>query len=211
LVRAYEPALTEAFRHIATIRIRSQGTVGGNLAHADPAQDPPPILLVLDAVVAAVGPNGTRTIPLVSFFLDYFETVLRRDELIVSVRLPPRPPTATARYVKFLPRTHDDYATVGVAVSGTRGDDDRWHDVRIAIGAAGIPGRVPAAETALEGTALSASDVAMAADATAEGIEPIDDLRGSAAYKRDMARVWTRRALASLGAGGPAGEGAAGG
>jgi carbon-monoxide dehydrogenase medium subunit len=198
-VRTYAPALADAFRRIGTIRVRTQGTLGGNLAHADPAQDPPPILMALDAAVVVVGATGERTIPLSSFFVDYFETVLATGELIKSVHLPPRDAGAHATYVKFLPRTHDDYATVGVAVSASRHEDGRWRHVRIGVGAAGpVPIRATGAETALEGTAFDALEISGAADLVAEAVDPIDDLRGSASYKRDMTRIWAGRALARL-------------
>lgn len=200
-VRAYAPALGDAFRQIGTIRIRTQGTLGGNLAHADPAQDPPPILMALDATVVVVGASGERAIPISSFFVDYFETVLEPGELITGVRLPPRDPRARAAYVKFLPRTHDDYATVGVAVSASGGRDGRWRQVRIGVGAAGpVPLRARAAEAALEGTELGPREIGGAADLATDALDPIDDLRGSAGYKREMARVWIRRALEQLAA-----------
>src|ERR671932_2723971 len=113
-VRIYCPALSETFGHVATIRIRNQGTVGGNLAHADPAQDPPPMLLALGAQVVAHGPGGERVIPLDEFFVDYFETALARDEVLTAIRCPPLAVGTRATYVKFLPRTQDDYATVAV-------------------------------------------------------------------------------------------------
>lgn len=197
-VRAYSGALADAFGSIATVRIRNQGTVGGNLAHADPSQDPPCILLALDAVVAVTGSGGDRTVELSALFVDYFETVLEPGEVITSVRLPPRPAGARARYVRFLPRTHDDYPTVAVAVSA-RPTDGAWCDVRIAVGAAGpVPLRMTAAESGLEGRAFDPRALEDAADMVAEAVDPLDDVRGSRDYKREMARIWTRRALERL-------------
>jgi carbon-monoxide dehydrogenase medium subunit len=197
-VRRYEPALATAFGRIATVRIRNQGTVGGNLAHADPAQDPPAILMALDASVVVAGPGGRRRIALESLFVDYMETSLRPGEIIESVRLPPRGPDFRATYAKFLPRTRDDYATVAIAASG-RALGRRWSEVRLIAGAAGsTPIRLRAAEAHLEGTDLSHSVIQLAAEAAAAEVDPISDLRGSSLYKRDMVRVWTRRALDSL-------------
>ncbi len=197
-VARYEPALAEAFGLVATVRLRNQGTIGGNLAHADPAQDPPPILMALDASVRVIGSGGARVIPVADLFVDYFETTLEPTEVITSVTMPPRPPGASAIYVKYLPGSKDDYATVAVAVSAEL-IDGRWNRVRIACGgAAPVPLRILAAERALEGSALDHAEIDRAAELVGEGVDPIDDVRGSAAYKREMAVVWARRALRRL-------------
>lgn len=196
--RAYAPALAEAFGRVGTIRIRNQGTIGGNLAHADPTQDPPTILLALDAVVHVVGASGPREIPIDRLFVDYFETSLEPTEIVTAVSLPPRPSGAAAHYVKFLPRSKDDYATVAVAVSGVP-QDAHWTRLRIACGAAGpVPMRVAAAEAAVDGGTLDEASISEAAEAVGEAVDPIDDVRGSSEYKREMAMVWTRRALRRL-------------
>jgi carbon-monoxide dehydrogenase medium subunit len=197
-IAAYSPALAQAIGHVATVRIRNQATIGGSLAHADPAQDPPSMLLALDAAVRTTGPDGEREIPLEELFVDLFLTSLAPAELITSIVLPPRPNDADAVYVKFLPGSKDDYATISVAVSG-RHTDVGWRDLRIVCGAAGLtPLRIRTAEAALDGTRLEGNDVARAADIVAETVDPIDDLRGSADYKRAMAQVWARRALEQL-------------
>jgi len=197
-VRDYAPALAYAFGHVATVRIRNQGTIGGNLVHADPAQDPPTILLALDAVAHAVGVSGAREIPLGELFVDFFETSLKPTEILTAVSLPPRTPGANAVYVKFLPQSKDDYATVAVAVSGVA-DGGAWTNLRIACGAAGpVPMRIRAAEAILEGGSLDDAAIARAAELVGEAVDPIPDLRGSAEYKREMAVVWTRRALERL-------------
>jgi aerobic carbon-monoxide dehydrogenase medium subunit len=203
--RRYAPVLADAFGSIATVRIRNQGTIGGNLAHADPAQDPPPVLLALDAEVAVSSPGGERTIPLTELFVDYFETSLEPGELISAIRLPTRSPDAVSAYAKFLPRTKDDYATVAVAASARRLADGTLREVRIALGAVGpIPMRVPAAESVLEREEPVRPAIDEAAHLVAQAVEPLDDLRGSAAYKREMARVWTARVLRTLSAAAPA-------
>lgn len=197
-VREYAPALADAFGQVATVRIRNQGTVGGNLAHADPAQDPPTILLALDAVAHAVGASGRRDIPIEDLFLDYFETSLEPTEILTAVSVPPRPSGANAVYVKFLPGSKDDYATVAVAVSGVAAGGG-WTNLRVACGAAGpTPLRIPAAEAVLEGGSLDDAAIARAAELVGEAVDPIADVRGSADYKREMAVVWTRRALERL-------------
>jgi carbon-monoxide dehydrogenase medium subunit len=199
LVVDYSPALAHAFSEIATVRIRNQATLGGNLAHADPAQDPPPVLLAYDASVVVAGLDGRRVIPLSSFFVDFFETALRPDELITRVILPPRLPGSRATYLKYLPRTRDDYATVSIAVSAHIDADERWRSVRIGIGSGGpVPIRAPLAEAVLEGSRPGPSDIEAAAALAAEAVDPIDDLRGSASYKRRMADVWAGRALRGI-------------
>ncbi len=198
-VQRYCPALAETFSRVATIRIRNQATIGGNLVHADPAQDPPPMLMALGGEVGLAGPNGQRVLPLDEFFVDFFETAIQPGEVLVSVRLPPLPAGTQATYVKFLPRTEDDYATVSVAAAVTPGQDGRCENARIALGsAATVPLRARKAETALRGERLTAERIREAAALVREEVDPLDDVRGSAGYKREMARVWTERALASL-------------
>jgi aerobic carbon-monoxide dehydrogenase medium subunit len=198
-VARYCPALTRTFASVATVRVRNQATVGGNLAHADPAQDPPPMLIALGAEVVATSPAGERTIPVDELFVDVFTTSLRRDEILTSVRLPALSPGTRATYLKFLPQTADDYATVSVAATLRLAEDGTVADVRIALGACGpTPVRSRSVEAALKGARPDARLIADAAARVTADIEPFDDVRGSAAYKRDMARVWTERAIASL-------------
>ena len=198
-VARYCPAVTRAFASVATVRVRNQATVGGNLAHADPAQDPPPMLLALGAEVIATSTAGERTIPLDELFIDVFTTSLRPGEIIASVRLPSLAAGTRATYLKFLPQTADDYATVSVAATLRLAADGTVADVRVALGAAGpTPVRARAVEDALRGARPDAKRIADAAARVDADIAPFDDVRGSSAYKRDMARVWTERALVSL-------------
>jgi aerobic carbon-monoxide dehydrogenase medium subunit len=195
-VAAHCPALATAFGEVATVRIRNQATVGGNLAHADPAQDPPPMLLALDAEVVAAGPRGERRFPLHELFVGFFDTSLEPDEILTAVVLPPSDRRAGAAYLKFLPRTQDDYATISVAAWVLAGEDGRCRDARIALGAAGsVPLRARRAEELLAGRPLDDETIAAAAEAVGDDIDPIDDARGSAAYKREMALVFAERAL----------------
>jgi carbon-monoxide dehydrogenase medium subunit len=198
-VQAYCASLAETFGHVATVRIRNQATVGGNLAHADPAQDPPPMLIALGGQAVVANKDGQRRIPLDEFFVDYFETALQPGEVLVSVDLPPLASGTRVTYKKFLPRTQDDYATVSVAASLRVGADGQCEDVRIALGAAGTtPIRARGVENALRGQRLTPELVAEAAAGVRDEVDPLDDLRGSAGYKREMARVWTQRALTEL-------------
>jgi carbon-monoxide dehydrogenase medium subunit len=198
-VAAFCPALAATFASVATIRVRNQATVGGNLAHADPAQDPPAMLLALDAEAVIASPSGERRIPLRELFVDYLQSSLALGEILRAVRIPPLPKGTRASYTKFLPKTHDDYATVSVAAVLRRDADGRVADARIALGAAGpTPVRATRVEQALVGTKPDAKGVADAAALVQDAIDPLDDVRGSAAYKREMARVWTQRALVGL-------------
>lgn len=195
-VRAHSPALAASLAQVATVRIRCQATVGGNLAHADPAQDPPPMLIALDAEVEVARAGARRRIPLDAFFVDQFATALDPGELVVGVRVPPLIEATRATYVKFLPRTADDYATVSVAVA-LRVAGDRVTHARVALGSVGAtPVRARHVEAALRGAGIEA--VADAAALVRNEIDPLDDLRGSAEWKREMARVWTERAVRSL-------------
>ena len=196
---AYCPTLPENFARVATIRIRNQGTVGGNLVHADPAQDPPSMLMALDAQAVIRSTSGERTVPLDEFFVDYFETVVQEGEMLTSVKLPPLSANARTCYVKFLPRTEDDYATVAVAARLQLDANNRVEDVRVALGAAApVPLRAKRVEDAIRGQTLTEGIIDDAAELVTQEVDPIADIRGSAEYKRAMARVWTSRALKSL-------------
>jgi carbon-monoxide dehydrogenase medium subunit len=196
-VRATHSSLAAAFATIATVRIRNQGTLGGNLAHADPAQDPPVILSALAAAVHIAGPGGSRRIvPVDAFFVDYLATVLEPGELILGVLVPSAEAGTRSSYYKYLPRSADDYATVSVAVSVRLDDSGLVAAARIALGGVGpTPIRPLAAEAALIGARPDAHHLAEAAALARDAVDPLDDSRGSAAYKREMAAVWVRRAL----------------
>jgi aerobic carbon-monoxide dehydrogenase medium subunit len=195
-VAAFCPALKKTFADVATVRIRNQGTVGGNIAHADPAQDPPPMLIALGAEAIVSSRSGERSVPLDEFFLGYLTTVMQPAEVLTHIELPPLPQGTKATYEKFLPRTQDDYATISVAATLRLSADGRCEDVRVALGsAAGTPVHARAVEDALRGESPTDSRIAEAAALVLELVDPPDDARGSADYKRRMARVWTERAL----------------
>jgi carbon-monoxide dehydrogenase medium subunit len=197
---AYAAALPQSLGVIATIRIRNQATLGGNLVHADPAQDPPPVLIALDSTIDVVSAGGgARSIPMEAFFSDFFETTLGENELLRSVKVPPMPAGSRLAYKKFLPRTEDDYATVSVAVRLGVDPDGKCKDIRIGLGALAVtPLRAKAVEKALLGQKLTAASIREASALVRDEVDPLDDVRGSANYKREMARVWTERTIASL-------------
>jgi carbon-monoxide dehydrogenase medium subunit len=195
LVKRAAPLLGEVYRRVATIRIRNVATVGGGLAHGDPAQDPPPGLIALGASVRLLSQRGERTLPVADLFKDYYETAIAPGELLTEMIVPAAPAGSRSVYLKFLPRTEDDYATVAVAAQAELADGV-CRGLRIALGAAGpTPVHATAVERQLEGKTVTPEGIRRAAEAVADQVDPLDDFRGSSAYKRDMAVVFTRRAL----------------
>jgi carbon-monoxide dehydrogenase medium subunit len=197
LVRERFPSLEETLERVATIRIRNMGTVGGNLAHSDPAQDPPATLLALGASVDVVGPNGQRTIPLDEFFTDYYENALEPGEVLTHINVPPPPARHAQAFSKFLPRSVDDYATVAVAVSlAMAPDGKRCEEARIGLGSvAPTPLRAREAEKILRGQELTDAVLREAGEAAAAECDPLPDIRGSSEYKREMVKVWLARTV----------------
>jgi aerobic carbon-monoxide dehydrogenase medium subunit len=195
LVREYAPLISDVYRNVATVRIRNVATVGGGIAHADPAQDPPPGLIALDARVRLVSNSGERTLPINEFFQDYYETAIQPGELLTEVIVPPVAAGVRTVYLKFLPRTADDYATVAVAAKAQL-ENGIVRNLRVALGAAGpTPVHATNVEQALEGQPATPENIRRAAETVADQVDPLDDFRGSSEYKRDMAVVFTRRAL----------------
>jgi len=209
LVRNHVPLLAETFRQVASVRIRTMATIGGALAHADPNQDPPPAFMVLDARVRLRSQQRTREVAIGEFFTGYYETVVAPNELITEVVIPSPLADSGATFVKFLPQTHDDYATVAVAAQVTL-DGDRIAEARVALGAAAAtPLRATAVEDALRGQVPTPTVLREAAVLVADAVDPTSDFRGSAPYKRDMAVVFVRRALAQAAVRARAGRGTA--
>jgi carbon-monoxide dehydrogenase medium subunit len=191
--------LAHAIGQVASIRVRNQATLGGNLAHADPAQDPPPVLIALDASVEVASPRGRRTIAVDSLPIGPFETSLAPDEILTAVLVPPLPSGALVRFTKFLPRTADDYATVSVAVRLDREPDGRISGSRVVLGAVGDrPLRLTAAEAMLRDRRSEEVDLRALSELVEASVDPVDDARGSAEYKRAMAGIWTRRTIEGL-------------
>ena len=145
----------------------------------------------------ATSADGSRVIPLDEFFTDYYETVLKPDEIVTEVFVPKMAANSAGAYLKFLPRTADDYATVSAAAVLTLDKTGKTiNDVRIALGSVGVtPIRATAAEAVLRGQPLKAEAFAEAGEKAKEAVDPVSDFRGSAAYKKEMAGVFVRRAL----------------
>ncbi|MDI3328946.1 MAG: xanthine dehydrogenase family protein subunit M [Alicyclobacillaceae bacterium] len=192
------PLLSRTARWIADPLIRNRGTIGGSLVHADPASDWGTAMIALRAEVEARGPHGNRLIPIDDFFVDTFATSLNEDELVVALHLPSPTGPAASRYMK-LERKAGDFAIAGLAVHIALGSDGRVSDAGIGICACGpIPLRAARAEKALIGQPLTEETIANASRLVPEDAEPADDLRGSAAYKRDLLRVFAARALREI-------------
>jgi len=196
VVRARVPLVTAAARHVANVRVRAVGTVGGNLAFADPHSDLATLFLVFDARVGLWSLAGAREMSIADFVRGPYETARRDDEVLTAVRLRPWDRSSVGAYLKF--GVHER-PTLGVAAVLTPGEDGRAViDARVAIGCVGPkPQRLRLLEARLRGAAVS--DVAEIRDDVVgdvgDAIEAIADLHGSADYKREMARVFCRRAL----------------
>jgi carbon-monoxide dehydrogenase medium subunit len=187
------PVMTKTLRTLSNVRVRNVATVGGALAHADPHMDLPPVLIALGAQVVIVGPAGERTLPVEDLFAGYYETVLARNELIATLVIPPQGKRRAA-YLKVTTGSADDWPAVGVAVS-LEADGQDVKSATVAVSAATEKAmRLKSAEAALGGRADDKA-LARAADAAADEAEILSDLRGSAAYKRELLRVYLRRAV----------------
>lgn len=194
-VAARYPILVDTAAVIADPLVRNLATVGGNLAHADPANDHPATMLALGAQIVARGPKGERVITINDFFTGLFETALAPDEVLVEIRVPAPAPRSGGAYQK-LERKVGDFAIAGVAAQITLDAAGRIERVGIGLTNAGAtPLRAAAAEAALIGQAPDEALYRAAADLAAQRSEPSDDLRGPADYKRAMTRTLTIRAL----------------
>jgi aerobic carbon-monoxide dehydrogenase medium subunit len=193
VVRRHYPALSDAAATMASVQIRNLATVGGNMCNAAPSADLAPIFIALNAAAHLAGPKGERRVPLEDFFTGPGQTVLAPGELLVALEVPPR--AGSSLYLKHAPREHMDIAVVGVGLA-IQLSDGRCESARVVLGAvAPIPLRARRAEAELTGRPLTAERIDRAAKIAAEEAKPIDDVRGSAWYRRRMVEVLTRRGL----------------
>jgi carbon-monoxide dehydrogenase medium subunit len=193
--------LREAAATIAHPAIRNMGTLGGALSHADPNADYPPAVLAAGAEIEVVGPGGRRTIAASDFFLDFLTAAIEPGEIVTKIRVPPPAPGSIGVYDKFA-RVDGDYATASIAVVLAM-TGASCSAIRVAVGACGpTPMRAPEADQLMIGTELEAPVLARAGQILAETIDPVDDVRGSAEYRRMLVpRLLTRavqRALSTL-------------
>jgi len=195
VIRERYPILLDTARVIADPLVRNRATVGGNLAHGDPANDHPATMLALRAEVVAQGPAGERVIPIDRFFTGLFATALAPDEILTEIRIPVPLNRTAGAYVK-LERKVGDYATAAAAAQVTLDATSAFERVGLALtNAAPVPQRAAAAEDFLTGRRATEANIAEAARKAAEAASPTADRRGSVEYKREMARVLAARAL----------------
>ena len=195
LVRSRYPLLADTTRMIADPIVRNMATVGGNLAHADPANDHPAAMLAYGGQVVAVGPNGERVIPIDSFFEGLFQTSLAHDEVLTEVRIPAPGPRSGGAYAK-VERKVGDFATAAVAVQLSLDENGNCASVGIGLTNVGeTPIKATAAEDTLIGKPLNDDNIHMAAQLASEAAEPAGDHRGSEEYKRALVKTLTARAL----------------
>jgi carbon-monoxide dehydrogenase medium subunit len=195
LVRTRYPLLHDTAKVIADPLVRNLATVGGNLAHGDPANDHPATMLALRAEVVAAGPRGERRLPIGSFFTGPFATALAPDEILVAIHVPAPPAQSGGAYLK-LERKVGDFATAAVAVQVTLDADGTCARAGIALTNVGLTAiQATEAEAALRGTRPDETAIRRAAQLAADAAQPGEDLRGSVEYKKDLVRVLTARAL----------------
>ena len=195
LIRTRYPLLSDTCAVIADPLVRNLATIGGNLAHGDPANDHPATMLALGAEIIAAGPKGERRIPIAGFFTGPFATALKSDEIVVEIRVPTPPPRSGGVYLK-LERKVGDFATAAVAVQLTLNQNGTCEQVGIALTNVGLtPIKAVKAEGALKGKRPDEATIKLAAQLAAEASQPAADLRGPVEYKKDLVRVLTARAL----------------
>lgn len=193
LIKQHYPLLHETFHKVAQPRIRNMGTIGGNLACGDPLTDPGASLIALDAEVVLTSSKGERTLPLDEFFIDYYQTALEPGELLTEIHVPPATRPGWS-HIKFTPRSVEDFATVGVAVT-LRAKNGTCEDVRLALNSvASTIVRAKQAEEVLRGQPITDATLRQMGEIAATEVDPTDDNRGSADYKREMVKVLVRRA-----------------
>jgi len=194
LIHKKYPILADTAAVIGDPLVRNMATVGGNLAHADPANDHPATMLALGTEVVATGPKGARKIPIGEFFTDLFTTSLKPDEILTEIRIPIPPARSGGAYLK-VERKVGDFAAAAVAVQITL-DGNNVKKVGIGLTNVGpTPIKASRAEKALQGKPAEQKNIEEAARIASEEAQPVDDLRGSADYKRSLVRVLTVRAL----------------
>ncbi|MCH7939014.1 MAG: FAD binding domain-containing protein, partial [Candidatus Marinimicrobia bacterium] len=195
LIKWKYPIIHDTAHVIADPLVRNLATIGGNLAHGDPANDHPATMVALGAEVVVVGPNGSRTIGIDDFFLGPLATALKANEILTEIRIPVPPANSGGAYIKF-ERKVGDFAIAAVAATVTL--DGGGKCVKAGIGLTNVgptPVRAKAAEEALIGNPLTDDNIATAGRLASEASQPVGDQRGSEEYKRAIVEVLTKRAL----------------
>ena len=193
VIKQHYPLLHETFHKVAQPRIRNMGTIGGNLAAGDPLTDPGASLIALDAEVALASRTGQRVLKLDEFFVDYYQTALNSGELLSEIRVPP-PNRPLWAHIKFTPRSVEDFATVGVALT-MRLKNGVCDDIRLGLNSvASTIVHAARAENILRGQEITDGKLQEMGEVAATEVDPMDDNRGSADYKREMVKVLVPRA-----------------
>ena len=193
VIKQHYPLLHETFHKVAQPRIRNMGTIGGNLAAGDPLTDPGASLIALDAEVALASRTGQRVLKLDEFFVDYYQTALNSGELLSEIRVPP-PSRPLWAHIKFTPRSVEDFATVGVALT-MRLKNGVCDDIRLGLNSvASTIVHAARAENILRGQEITDGKLQEMGEVAATEVDPMDDNRGSADYKREMVKVLVPRA-----------------
>jgi carbon-monoxide dehydrogenase medium subunit len=196
LVREHAPVLGEAFRQVASVRVRNAATIGGNLSEADYASDPPGVLVGLRARVTTVSQRGSREIQLGELFEDFYQTTLAEDEILTELIVPEQSPDLRGAYLKFVTRSSEDRPCLGASAFVDLDQQGVCRELRVVVGAvAETPQEVPEAEAVAQGEPLTNELIHEVAERYARAIEPLSDLRGSAWYRKQMIRVFVRRAI----------------
>lgn len=194
LVREHLPLLYEATTLVGHLPIRTRGTLGGSLAHADPAAEYPAVATAMEAELVVQGPKGQRMLRPEEFFVGYLTTVLAPDEILIEVRFPIPPPTSGWAFAEFA-RRHGDFALVGIAAL-LDAEGERCRRARLATAGVGpTPLRLRATEQILEHEGLTEQSIEAAAARAAELVDPQNDIHASSEFRRHLTRVLTRRAL----------------
>ncbi len=197
LIREAFPLLAEAFSKIGNVRVRQTASVGGNLAHADYRLDPPPPLMVLGTYVHAMGPNGSRTMPIKDFFRGLYETALQPGELIVDIKIPFMPPNSKAVYLRYSSLSGNDWPCLGVAALAIQ-QNGRCQELRLALGGVAATPLLIEGLDLVKDQSLDDSIIEKLLGVVDEQISPSSDMRGSEWYKRKMVRVFVKKAILQL-------------
>jgi carbon-monoxide dehydrogenase medium subunit len=190
------PLLAEMERSLASVAVRNWGTIGGNLCHADPASDPGPCLMALDAEVKLTGLGGERVVGFDNFFVDYFETVIQPDEILTEIHVP-NSAEKSASYLKFAYRPTDlSVVSIATHLILDPADPDLCKEIRIAMGSVGpTPLRSKRGEDIIKGQKIDDTVIAEVAKVSSEDAQPTGDMNGSEEYKREIVKVLVKRAI----------------
>ena len=189
------PILTEMASDIGSVQVRNLGTLGGNICHAEPASDPPAVLVALDAAVKLVSSSGERVVPVEEFMVDFYETAISPEEILTEIQIAEQAPGTRGAYIKFNPRSAMDLPVVVVAAFVVPGKGAA-KDVKIGLGAVNPRAiRARRSEEVLKSKGLTEEAIKEAGQLASEDIDPVSDIRGSADYRREVTKVLVARAL----------------